>query len=175
MLTSGIEPLVATPPSMNEPQTSDAIDELLRRGYRYALSLTHDATQSEDLLQEACLRISRRGGPWHAAYLFKTIRNLRIDASRIGARQPVEALAGDGPRARSPDEPEYGTDELAGALAQLRPEDREMLFLAAVENYTTAEIAELTGRPRGTILSALHRAKKKLRGALENNEEKGLP
>lgn len=102
MLTSGIEPLVAAPPSMNEPRTSDPIDELLRRGYRYALSLTHDPTLSEDLLQEACLRISRRSGPWHAAYLFKTIRNLRIDASRLGARQPVEPLVGDGPRAPTP-------------------------------------------------------------------------
>ncbi|NRA95693.1 MAG: RNA polymerase sigma factor [Planctomycetes bacterium] len=159
---------------MNEPRTSDPIDELLRRGYRYALSLTHDPTLSEDLLQEACLRISRRSGPWHAAYLFKTIRNLRIDASRLGARQPVEPLVGDGPRAPTPDEPEWGADELAGALAQLRPEDREMLFLTAVEGYTTAEIAQLTGRPRGTILSALHRAKKKLRQLLADDEEEGL-
>lgn len=49
-----------------------------------------------------------------------------------------------------------------------------MLFLTAVEGYTTAEIAQLTGRPRGTILSALHRAKKKLRQLLADDEEEGL-
>jgi RNA polymerase sigma-70 factor (ECF subfamily) len=36
------------------------------------------------------------------------------------------------------------------------------LYLAVVEGYTAEEIAELTSRPRGTILSLLHRTKAKL-------------
>lgn len=175
MSSSGIGPSVAAPLLMNEPNASDALDGLLRRGYRYALSLTHDPAQSEDLLQEACLRISRRGGPWQAGYLLKTIRNLLVDARRLAARKPLEPLAPDDPLVQPAGDPDHGVDELARALSQLRPEDREMLFLAAVESYTTSEIAELTGRPRGTILSALHRAKKKLRELLQDDEERALP
>ena len=174
MRISGTAPLVDIPPSMRRSATADALDDLLRRGYRYALSLSQDPAHSEELLQEACLRISRRGGPWHAGYLFKTIRNLLVDTRRAVARRPAEPLTDEGPRAPPPHEPDYGADEIAGALAQLRPEDREMLFLAAVESYTTAEIADLTGRPRGTILSALHRAKKKLRELLDDDQGKDL-
>lgn len=62
---------------------------------------------------------------------------------------------------------------LGGLLSHLRPEDRELLYLSAVEGHTAAELAEATGRPRGTILSQLFRAKKKLR-RLATHSEKGV-
>ena len=52
------------------------------------------------------------------------------------------------------------------ALGTLRPDERETLFLAVVEGYTAQEIADMTQRPRGTILSLLHRTKEKLRNLL---------
>ena len=57
-------------------------------------------------------------------------------------------------------------DEMHRALGRLRDDEREVLFLAAVEGYTATELAELTDKPRGTILSMIHRAKKKLREVL---------
>jgi RNA polymerase sigma-70 factor (ECF subfamily) len=59
------------------------------------------------------------------------------------------------------------------ALGSLRTEERETLFLAVVEGYTAEEIAELTARPRGTILSLLYRTKAKLRNLL--GKEQVLP
>ncbi len=52
--------------------------------------------------------------------------------------------------------------ELQHLLSRLRTEEREALFLNCVEGFTAAEISKLTGQPRGTILSLLSRAKKKL-------------
>jgi RNA polymerase sigma-70 factor, ECF subfamily len=52
------------------------------------------------------------------------------------------------------------------ALGSLREDERETLFLAVVEGYTAEEIAQLSGRPRGTVLSMLFRAKGKLREKL---------
>ena len=57
----------------------------------------------------------------------------------------------------------------------MRSAGRELIFRHVVENYTAAEIAEMTGKPRGTILSAVHRAKRKLQSFLPEGEEKALP
>ena len=62
-------------------------------------------------------------------------------------------------------------DEMDAALERLRPEEREALYLAAVEGYTASEIAKLTDRPRGSVLSLLHRAKARLRDVLRCKQE----
>ena len=51
-------------------------------------------------------------------------------------------------------------------LGTLRPEAREAIYLTCVEGFTAREVAEMTGRPRGTVLSLVHRARIELRAAL---------
>lgn len=149
----------------------DGIDELLDAGYRYALSLTHDVTEAEDLVQDASLALLASGTSWERSYFFATVRNRFIDRYRRSRKVLFLALEGDDGSAdpadftwESPDVLETGL--LKQALERLRTEEREALFLAVVEGYTAEEIGRLTDRPRGTILSLLHRAKKKLRGLL---------
>lgn len=150
----------------------EAIDDLLDRGYRYALSLAHDAAEAEDLLQDACLSILGAGAKWECSYLFATIRNRFIDRYRRNRKILFLSLeAEDGVSDDVKDENWDSADvllngQLDRALASLRAEERETLFLAVVEGYTAEEIAELTSRPRGTILSLLHRTKAKLRDVL---------
>ena len=62
-------------------------------------------------------------------------------------------------------------DDLHQALGRLKRSERELLYLAIVESYTATEIAEITGRPRGTVLSTLHRSKQKLRDLLTRGEK----
>lgn len=138
----------------------DPLDEVLQRGYRYAFSLANDPEEARDLVQEACLRITRRGGPWTVPYLHTVIRNAYIDECRRGrilSFRPLEEANAVYSHSvnRDPD--------LGAALQSLTFLERELLFLSVVEGYTAAEIAHQTGRPRGTILSALHRTKAKLR------------
>lgn len=150
----------------------DGIDELLDAGYRYGLSLTHDVTEAEDLVQDASLALLASGGSWERSYFFATIRNRFIDRYRRNkklmflALEPDDGTAVDAPDFAwdAPDVLETGL--LKQALGKLRTEEREALFLAVVEGYTAEEIGRMTDRPRGTILSLLHRAKKKLRDLL---------
>ena len=130
-------------------EVPDSIDELLERGYRYAFSLAHDAIEAEDLLQDACLSILGSDGSWELSYLFATIRNRFMNWD-------------------APDVLQNG--QLGRALGSLRPEEREALFLAVVEGYTAEEIANLTARPRGTVLSLLYRTKAKLRELLRKSQ-----
>lgn len=148
-------------------------EALLTSGYRYALSLTHDPSAAEDLLQDACLAILGAGGPWERPYLFATLRHRFIDRCRRERRVRFLSIEGGGdtPRIEPGEEweaPDFLLNgQLSRALGALRFEEREALFLAVVEGYTAEEVGELTGRPRGTVLSLLHRAKAKLRDLLE--------
>ena len=59
---------------------------------------------------------------------------------------------------------------LDNALAKLRPTEREALFLAEVQGYTAQQVADQTGRSRGTVLSLLKRSRKKLVELLDPSE-----
>ncbi|MEV4892686.1 RNA polymerase sigma factor [Nonomuraea sp. NPDC059023] len=56
--------------------------------------------------------------------------------------------------------------DLAGALAVLSPEDREVLLMIAWADLSYEEVALALGIPIGTVRSRLHRARKKTRAAL---------
>jgi len=152
---------------------SPALDALLQRGFRYALALCHDATQAEDLVQDAYLSILKRGAPQAAPYLITVIRNRFIDHYRRGKRLTMHALPEHEPPA---DEPPFSDrvldrDVLDTALGSLGPAERELIYLAYVEDYTAQELSDMTGRPRNTILSLLHRARHKLRAAIGDDTQ----
>jgi len=56
--------------------------------------------------------------------------------------------------------------QLADALERLPPAFREVLVLREIEGCSYKEIAAITGRPLGTVMSSLARARSQLRDAL---------
>lgn len=151
----------------------DVLTSLLQGGFRYALALTRQRNAAEDLLQDAWVAVLQARGPCHRGYLFAPIRSQFLNRHRresLISVVPLDELEGE-----LVDETTVGDEDtlalldaaqLDNALALLRPLEREALFLAVVEEYTAQEIAELTGQPRGTVLSLVHRARQKLRRAL---------
>lgn len=140
--------------------------ELLQGGYRYALSLTHHKANAEDLVQDACLKLFRRYGELRSrSLLFVAIRRLYIDRLRQPQLLPPEEMW-ETEEPANPIMAESGTSEdLNLLLNQLRPVEREALYLHHVEGYTAQEIADLTGNPRNTVLSLLNRGLRKLQNA----------
>jgi RNA polymerase sigma factor (sigma-70 family) len=57
--------------------------------------------------------------------------------------------------------------ELAAALAELRPQEREILLLHAWADLSDAEIAAALSLPLGTVKSRLHRTRERLRNRLD--------
>ena len=143
----------------------DELPDLMQQAFRYALALSHDRAVAEELVQDACVGIARRGGPWERGYLLTSVRNRFIDRCRRNRLMKFEPLQDfDAADTSEPASVDASLDaSLEEALGRLKSGEREMLYLAAVEEYTTSEIAELTGRPVGTVLSGIHRAKQKLR------------
>jgi len=156
------------------------LGDLVQRGYRFALSLTHDANRAEDLIQDAWFSILRARGPWRREYLFTTIRNRFIDLcrrDRIVVFEPLdEDRAGEGSDRHGADATEDDSAFLVNgafdrALGELRVEERAVLYLSAVEGYTANQTAELLGWPRGSVLSLMHRARLKLRRLVDQTPE----
>jgi RNA polymerase sigma-70 factor (ECF subfamily) len=152
--------------STDSPISTDA--ERLQKGYRYALALTHHAADAEDLVHEAWLNLSRRYGRVETnALLFTAVRNLFVDQCRRKKIVQFDSLdEAEGPELPAISDREPGVQgDLDALLAALRPVEREALFFHYYEGRTAEEIAQMTGQPRGTVLSLLHRAIAKLRQA----------
>ncbi len=148
------------------------IEELLQAGYRYAASLSDRPSDAADLVHDAWLKLKPRHGflP-DRALLFRTIRHRHFDTWRH--EQIIRKHCDEAGTAAQmlPDQRWASIDEppdtaLAEALSHLRDTEREALFLSAVEGYTALEIANLTDSTRGSVLSLLHRARKKLQASL---------
>ena len=150
--------------TMPAPPTPST-EELLQAGFQYACALTHHRQDAEDLVQTAWLKLYQRYGEVATKALFFTaIRNLYIDQYR--RRQRLQFTTLNGERAPSPAANASAAEDegvtLEQLLAKLRDTEREALFLHVVEGYSAVEIAALTGRPRGSVLSLIHRGRKKL-------------
>jgi RNA polymerase sigma-70 factor, ECF subfamily len=155
-----------------------ALEQLFRahwnRAYRAALLVVGDAAAAEDIAQESFLaavraldRFDRRRpfGPW----LHRIVVNRAIDWGRARALRRELALDGVAEPAAAAEAVRGGgrTEELAGALASLVPEQRAVIVLRYLLDYTPGEIAELLDLPRGTVNSRLRRGLDRLGGELE--------
>jgi RNA polymerase sigma-70 factor (ECF subfamily) len=57
-------------------------------------------------------------------------------------------------------------ERLAGAIGELRNDERQCLLLRLVEGFAYKEISSLLSMPMGTVMSHVHRARIKLREQL---------
>src|SRR5262245_60788606 len=120
------------------------LDAILQRGFRYAVALTHDREEARDLVQDGCVRVLRAGRTWSVGYLLSAIRSAWIDRGR--RQHPASPCEDSLVPADPVFDPEVAPDDsLDAALRVLGAEDRELLFLAAVEGYTASELAKQTG------------------------------
>ncbi|MEX2126037.1 MAG: sigma-70 family RNA polymerase sigma factor [Woeseia sp.] len=137
---------------------------------RFALSLTGNLADADDLLQSTVERLLERGWPEGAAvlpYSLKVCRNLWIDEIRSRTvRRPAQdesALADE--RLAVGDEQAIGELSLREAqavLAKLPEEQRAVLELVAVEGCSYKEAAGILEIPIGTVMSRLARARSAL-------------
>jgi RNA polymerase sigma-70 factor, ECF subfamily len=149
----------------------------------FALSLTHDAVRSDDLVQSTVLRAwmnldQFQQGTNLEAWLFTILRNSFYSEYRK-RRWEVEDPEGDFARTlmvQPEQESRLMLQDLQQALTHLPSEQREALLLVAEQGESYEVAAALCGVAVGTIKSRVNRARTQLAGMLqvENRHDLGL-
>ncbi|TMG55717.1 MAG: sigma-70 family RNA polymerase sigma factor [Chloroflexi bacterium] len=159
--------------------------------YRHALRMLANASDAEDVVQDALLSawksLSSFEGASFRAWIFRITTNRALDRLRARKRRPELPLD---PPADDEEagwaEPAASSAELADlvgdreavalieeALGLLPPEQRAALLLRDVEGFAYEEIATITVAEIGTVKSRIHRGRLAVRNALVAKGWKG--
>ncbi|AWI75740.1 RNA polymerase sigma factor SigZ [Parazoarcus communis] len=138
---------------------------------RFVSGRIASADEANDLVQEVFLRamlLDRGlcGIDKPRAWLFHVARNLLIDRYRL-TKEQIPLNEADYPAPEDSDEPvEALTACLPRALAELAPEDREVLTLCDIEGLSHQACAERLGLTLPAAKSRILRARKRLKTRL---------
>jgi len=150
----------------------------LNQLYRYALSLSTHDDGAYDLVHTAIERYLKKiSEPVEnpLAYLKTIIRNVYFDIERRKKIIPIISINVDeipnieSVNDDSMDDILINQQQVQQLLAHLNTEENELLYLWAVEEHTVSEIAAIYEKPRGTMLSKLHRLKNRIRTSFKEN------
>jgi RNA polymerase sigma-70 factor (ECF subfamily) len=151
------------------PAFKDELLVVVPRLRRYAMSLTHDPTEADDLVQLTLLRAWEfrdrfERGTNLVGWLFTILRNGHLNGRRKYWREVADP---DGTHAGTLAEParqDHTVDlqDLQAALGRLDSAHREALTLVTVEGLTYDAAAAIIGCPAGTVKSRVSRARERL-------------
>jgi RNA polymerase sigma-70 factor (ECF subfamily) len=150
--------------------------------YGYAMVLTRNHAEAEDLVQETYVRAIPAMGRLRPesnikAWLFKILRNIwfnqlrkrRSDPQMVPVDMengPLDNLVNPGQDSYEIYAGELERRRIRAAIQELSWEFREIILLREFEELSYQEIASLLGCPQGTVMSRLARARSKLRALL---------
>ena len=151
--------------------------------YRIAFSIVRSRADAEDIVQETFVRVIedparfaqvREPRPW----LVRIAWNLALDrvrritpvnldeelaAALTSPQRPADAVLAEGRRLA----------RVLAAVDRLPQREREVLLLAAIEELTTAEIAEVLKKSESSVRSLLFRARTHLQERLKEPRRRG--
>jgi RNA polymerase sigma-70 factor (ECF subfamily) len=162
--------------------------------YNFALRMTGDEDDADDLVQETFLKAFRffdkfEKGTNCKAWLFRILKNSFINDYRKQNKEPDKVDYEDVQNfyetitANEVDSTHYEhdafsnllDDEISKAIGQLPEDFRTVIILNDIEGFTYEEIADFVDVPVGTVRSRLHRARKMLYSQLyDYAKEKGF-
>jgi RNA polymerase sigma factor (sigma-70 family) len=135
---------------------------------------TRGAREPEDLVGEVFVQVARNLGTFRGEYaafrswVFTVAHHRLVDERRYRTRRPVdpaeipEGSLGAG-NAESEALERLTTGEVIGLLANLTPEQRDVLLLRVVGDLTVEEVARIVGRRPGAVKALQRRGLEKLR------------
>jgi RNA polymerase sigma-70 factor (ECF subfamily) len=150
---------------------------ILPRLRRFAVTLTRDLHEADDLVQQACEKALLKQSQWEPgtrldSWVYRIIQNLHIDAlrsrSRRGEQEP-DFVLDEMSDTRNTDVPEREDmlSKLSRVIDQLPEEQRSVMLLVSVEEHSYREAAEILEVPIGTVMSRLSRARAKIMEMLD--------
>lgn len=156
---------------MDEEEFRAFYERTARSLWAYLSRTCGDPQKADDFLQEAYYRFYRAGKQYDSEShrrnsLFRIATNVVRDAARRGRRYGEVPLADEACAAPSPERQVAMRRDVARAIEQLEPLQRELLWLAYAQGVSHDEIGEILGLRSISIRTLLLRARKKLAALL---------
>jgi RNA polymerase sigma-70 factor (ECF subfamily) len=153
--------------------------------YGFAMALTRNPTEAEDLVQETYLRAVRAASQLQPEsnlknWLFVIMRNVWLNEIRHARSGPRFVGIDDEAPNSVRDTPQPGDDphvvylrklersEVRQAIESLPRQYREIIVLRDIEGFSYQQISVMLGCPAGTVMSRLGRGREKLRQLLSS-------
>ena len=147
--------------------------------YKYIFYKVGSDEDAEDLCEQVFLKAWEAIGRYtwcgypFSSWLYKLAHNLVVDHYRTRKEAilatPAEPADPHNPYARTLD-----ADELAGAITQLTPEQRQVIGLKFIEGYDNSEIALMMNRKESAIRALQYRALRSLQAIMAEQDERKL-
>jgi RNA polymerase sigma-70 factor, ECF subfamily len=182
-------PIVPLSPAKREAAFQEQMLPHIDALYRTGLSMTKNAGDAEDLVQDTYVRAFQffeqfQGGTNARAWLFRIMTNLYINSYRRRVREPERVSydemedfylfnrlqdAHQSGRTASPEEvvvQQMQLDAIREAIDKLPEEYRDTVILADLNEFSYQEISEMLEVPIGTVRSRLSRGRRLVQKAL---------
>lgn len=162
----------------SEEEFEALVERQTRFVFRVAYAMLRNVHDAEDVVQETFLRV-HRANAWsrmddERAFLARIAWRLSVD--RLPRRRPAELSEDTAAAGQDPEQSAIRAD-LSRAVERLvdaLPEElRQPLALSAIEELSSARIAETMGIPEGTVRTRLMRARRLLKEKLSARKEGG--
>ena len=162
----------------------ELVERHQRRAFAIALSLVRDEQDAREIVQEAFVRVFKglqafNGSSSFFTWLYRIVRNLAIDLLRRPSRRDAEIEESDNLDTMEPLFGEFRledpgqtlgrrqlADRIGQALEALPPYHRGVIVMREIEGMSYEEMAEAMDVSKGTIMSRLYHARRKLQKAL---------
>ena len=164
---------------LNNAGFGQAAMEHIEALYGYAMTLTRDTTEAEDLVQETYVRAASAVNRPDVesslkAWLFVIMRNAWLNQIRHNNSGPrfVDLETGEPPAVEVHENPhvvylrKLEREQVREAIESLPDAYREIVILRDIEGLTYQEIATVLDCPAGTVMSRLGRARGRLKKLL---------
>lgn len=158
---------------MDEQTFRPFYERTARPLWSYIYRTSGNATLADDLVQESYYRFLRVRFPemdqeYMKNYLFRIATNLLRDHWRHAKLEPGAPVDREGTEAARADKNVVGEQgfqlqsDVMNVMQNLKPREREMLWLAYVEGSSHREIAQVVGLREQSVRSLLFRARSKM-------------
>jgi RNA polymerase sigma-70 factor, ECF subfamily len=167
----------------------ELVERYQRKTMAIAFGILHDREDAQEIAQEAFAKVftSIQKFKEEASFytwLYRITVNLAIDRQRQKNRQPLleRTDQGEGENARIESIPDTNeadpyeklkdqelAERIRSALAELTPAHKAVILLREIEGLSYEEISEVLQCSRGTVMSRLHYARKKLQSRLRHD------
>jgi RNA polymerase sigma-70 factor (ECF subfamily) len=161
------------------PMDNEAFAGFYERSARplwaYLARVSGDPALADDLLQESYVRFLCAAHPTDGEvaarrYLFRIATNLMKDHWRRPKTSSIDEVQDERLHVHDRSAQADSAAMLGPALEQMRPRERQLLWLAYAEGYSHHEIAGITGLASASIRLLLFRARRKIARLLREQE-----